>query len=698
MMPMSPKFYFQAWKRFLPVCCVTLWMVCSLQAALPVVQILDRPTYLGVAGFPEWEHFRNVPVSGRELNLDFEWKGATGAATLSLLQEDVKHPWSVSLNGKTLGKLTTGEFRMREYLEIPAGLLLPGSNQLSIRPPKVVDDIVIHEIGIRETTPEQWMGEARLNFQVLLGGRPGPCRITLTEPGGAWVPCRALPVEGSSVSPAVRTGVLYVNQGRASIRLPAGKYLVHASRGPEWGVDQVEVDCPHGSVQDLQLSLEREVDTRGWVAVDTHIHNRTFSGHGDATLDESMLTIAGEGIELAVATDHNHHTEMKPAAHRMEVDAHFTPMMGNEVTTRWGHYNAYPVAPGSELPDSSLSEAWSLFESIRSRTGASIIQLNHPRNVHSGFSPTSPDNFRALTGENLREGRPFEFDAMEILTSAALQSDLMRPVKDWFALLNHGLPVVGVGSSDTHDVSRMILGQGRTYVRMEDSVPSRISQDAFVEAMRQGRATVSFGLWVNLEVKGKEAVGSLSTATGGIVELEAVVSGASWVRADRLEVFVNGTSALVKDLGPIPDGAFRLRQPLRVPIPSHDAWLVVVASGPGVNEPFWAMPRPYQPTSLIWTPKVLGITNPLWLDGDGDGRYTSPRSLASELIQRSEGNAARLADGLNGMDDSVLLQALSLLHGEGRDLDHLRPHLSESSLHSWNRFQESLALEGKAKP
>jgi hypothetical protein len=60
--------------------------------------------------------------------------------------------------------------------------------------------------------------------------------------------------------------------------------------------------------------------------------------------------------------------------------------------------------------------------------------------------------------------------------------------------------------------------------------------------------------------------------------------------------------------------------------PKHDVHLVAIAAGPGVVAPYWAIPRPYQPVSPHWEGRVIGSTNPIWLDGDGDGRFTAARA------------------------------------------------------------------------
>ena len=57
-----------------------------------------------------------------------------------------------------------------------------------------------------------------------------------------------------------------------------------------------------------------------------------------------------------------------------------------------------------------------------------------------------------------------------------------------------------------------------------------------------------------------------------------------------------------------------------IPRPMHDLYLVAIASGPGVEHPFWPVGKPYQPTSRVWAPRLLAATNPVWIDADGDGK------------------------------------------------------------------------------
>src|SRR5256884_197136 len=299
---------------------------------------------------------------------------------------------------------------------------------------------------------------------------PARCEAGLdrrTERAQAWqVVClRTGPDSG-----AHRAGVIYTGSGTVRIGLPAGYYTLYASRGFEYGVRTQQFTLPPGRTYPLPMRIRREVPTPGMVSCDTHVHTFTYSHHGDATVEERMLTLAGEGIELPIATDHDILTDYSEPARRMGVQDYFTPVIGDEVTTEAGHFNIFPVQPGSRVPEHRITEWPRLMKELRATPGVRVVVLNHPRNIHSNFQPFAEKNFNPVTGEN-RRGFEFSFDAVEVVNSSALQSDLMLTFRDWFALLNYGYRVTAVGSSDCHDVSRYIVGQGRSYVRCGDATP-----------------------------------------------------------------------------------------------------------------------------------------------------------------------------------------------------------------------------------
>ncbi len=648
---------------------------CGLEAA-DQVQVLDHNNryHLGTAGVPEWDSFEGKTPHGPRLDLRFSAKANDREATIFLFQDDVKLDWRVELNGKRIGSLFLMEAPLVLALPIPAGTLRDGENVLAIVPPKAIDDILVGGMMLDRRPLKEAVAQATLDLLVTDSEfrAPLPCRITITDETGAFSPL----VATGDDPLAVRPGVVYTPNGAARIGVPTGRYTIYATRGFEYGLAAETVSIQAGENRRLELHLRREVPTPGLVSCDTHTHTVTHSRHGDATIEERVITLAGEAVELPIATDHEFLADYAPAAQKTGAAKYFTPVIGCETTTAKGHFNSFPIAAGSRVPDLRILDWPLLMQAIRSTPGVRVVVLNHPRNVHNNFQPFASTNFNAVTGENKR-GFEFGFDAIEVANSSALQSDLMLGFHDWFALLNHGYRVTAVGSSDGHDVSRFIVGQGRSYVSCDDRDPSKIDVEAACESFLRGRVLVSLGLLAQMTVDRKFKVGDLATGVGDQIRVEVAVLGPSWVEADLVELFANGVKIREQKIGGRSRPGAKPAQghdgtianvTWSIPKPGHDVHLVALASGPGVAAPYWAIARPYQPSSRSWKPRVLGATNPIWIDADGDGKFSAARVYAQTLLQTQGTNTAKPLPALRLYDEAVAGQAASLLHRAGVDV------------------------------
>jgi hypothetical protein len=548
--------------------------------------VLDANQYhLGVPGMPEWQEFESSTPHGRQLEISFRATPNAGESTLLIRQRNVKTAWNVTLNGRRIGTLETLTQPLLRALSIPAGAIREGDNRLLIArsPSPMLDDIVVGEIALDSRPRPEFLRQATLDIAVADADsvQPLPCRITLVDAQGALAPLE--PFAGQRV--AVRTGVVYTGDGKARLGIAPGEYVLYANRGFEYGVATQRLTIRAGESPLVTLQIRREVPTPGLVACDTHIHTLTYSKHGDATIDERMLTIAGEAIEFAVATDHNHHVDYSEAAARTGMTSQFRSVVGNEVTTRVGHFNAFPVRVDGPIPDAQLTNWTELLQNIRSVTGAKVVTLNHPRDVHSNFAPFGPAHFNASTGA-FKSDPKFDCDAIEVVTSAAMQSDIMLLYRDWFALLNHGLRVAAIGASDTHHVSEFILGQSRTYAASRASQPGAIDIAEVCDSYRAGRLLVSMGLLVRMTVDDRFSVGDLATQLGNEMRVAIEVVGPSWINADRLELFANGIKVREQPIAPT-TRAQKSQLTWVLPRPKHDAHLVAIATGPGVTAPYW---------------------------------------------------------------------------------------------------------------
>ena len=79
--------------------------------------------------------------------------------------------------------------------------------------------------------------------------------------------------------------------------------------------------------------------------------------------------------------------------------------------------------------------------------------------------------------------------------------------------------------------------------------------------------------------------------------------------------------------------------------------------------------RPYVPTTPNHTPRVQGATNPIFIDGNGDGKYNAPRAQARQLLAKHARDLIALFNALAQYDQAVGAQAAALLHQTGHDLN-----------------------------
>ncbi len=670
-------------------------------AAGPLV-IDARLHHLRAGTQREWSDFP-AEAEGASLTVKFRAKPNAAEQTLRLRQQDVKQTWKVSLNGKELGRLVADENDTEIVLAVPAGRLGDGENALVIEATgRAPDDIRVGEIALDDRPVKEVLSETTVEVtvreEVRRGERvPVPCRLTVLSARGALATTSAI----STDRLAVRPGVIYTADGTAKFGLPAGDYVIHAGRGFEYGIDTVRVSLKPGESARKELVIRREVPTPGFVACDTHVHTLTHSGHGDATDVERAITAAGEGLELLVATEHNIQVDYHAAAVKAGVRKHFTPVVGNEVTTSVGHFNVFPLAAGGPVPDFKVKD-WKGVASVLSEAKAPrVVILNHPRDLHLQFRPFGPERHLALTGEDL-DGWTLPANAVEVVNSGAQQSDVMRLVRDWFGVLNRGAFLTPVGSSDSHDVSRYIVGQGRTYIRAKDDAPGEIDITDAVKNFVEGRVMVSCGLLAEITVDGKYGPGDLAPAKSDVA-VSVRVLGPAWTTAERVELYANGVKiheASIKDHG---QAGEKWAGKWTLPRPAHDVHLVAVATGPGVEALYWPLGKPYQPTSPVVRKRVVGLTGAVWLDGDGDGKRSSAHDYAKKLLADAGADWRKAVKALAAYDEAVAAQAAGLLRVAGvspsdKDVRAVAKAAGEQVLRGFDAYAEAWRESRIARP
>lgn len=629
------------------------------------IQILDNTMHFLRNGVTrEWSEFP-AEVKEKQLTIHFPRHRNLSDETLSLCQYDVKQNWQVLINGKSIGSLVTDEKEMTTYLSVPAKILVDGQNTLLIQCTDLTsDDIKIGSISIDSRPIANVLSEATVEIQIVDAntGNLLPSRITIVNSNGVLQPVAAHP----SKTLAVRSGVVYTGKGKAVLNFPAGKYKIYAGRGFEYGIDSTQLELKTGDRIHKTLRIKREVETKGWISCDTHIHTLTYSGHGDATLEERAITIAGEGIELPILTEHNLYVDARPAVEATRVMDHFTPVVGDELTTKFGHFNIFKTSTGSPLVDYNVKDWNDVFRNLGKPADSQAVILNHARDIHNGFRPFGPERHLSSAGIS-KDNWKFPANAMEVINSGSQQTNIMSLYHDWFGMLNRGYYLTPAGSSDSHDVSRYIVGQGRTYIQSTDTNAGHIDVDNAIKNFRDGKVLVSLGLLTKIVVNNKYGSGDIVPASNN-VNLEIEVHGPAWTKADHISLYANGKKIREEKIPLANTAGLKWKGTWDIPLPKYDVFLVAIAEGPGYGIPYWPLAKPYQPSSPDWTPRLIGSSGAVWVDGDNNGKRNAAHDYAKAIVDSSGGNIHKIIKLLSEYDEAVAIQVAALLWREGKGL------------------------------
>lgn len=474
-----------------------------------------------------------------------------------------------------------------------------------------------------EPEPEIEVHEGNLRYEVRDAetGALIPCKLTLLGASGTRTPRLSrgdIPrYEGRAIAAANRIMSL---TGQGVSRVPDGTYDVYVSRGPEWEMF-TERGVRVGSVQaKIAAKLRHVVDTKGWLSGDFHVHAAS-SFDSRVPMSARVYEFISDGVDMIVSTDHNVIADYEPIIEDLGVRKLLLSAMGDEITTSgWGHYGAFPLpfdegAPGGGAVRTRRRAPADIFRDVREDAPDALIDVHHPRfDRRMGYFEVGKLNAAADSAK--RPGFSFDFDAIEILNGYEDfdQKTVGKVMEDWFGLIRHGHLAAATGNSDTHHMTYNLGGYPRNYVRVPDDSPEKATGAAVAAAVKQRHCFFTTGPFVEMSV-GSTKIGDVAPAPDGKIRVEIKVQAAPWVSVSRVTLFVDGVIVERWDVHET-DDAVRLREGHDIAV-SRDAFVVARVDGD----------KPLSPVvGDMNTYRVLpfALTNPIFLDVDGNGRYDPP--------------------------------------------------------------------------
>jgi hypothetical protein len=349
--------------------------------------------------------------------------------------------------------------------------------------------------------------------------------------------------------------VVYATLGRRTDKVRPGKYRAVCSRGMEYEIVERELEVQSGQLAEIDVMLERAIDTTGWASGDYHLHADP-SIDSAISIEDRVAHCAIEGLDIACSSDHNYVTDYQPAIAAQGLEPWIQGMVGLEMTTlEIGHFNGFPLSydPG---PITKGAFEWSgrkpadIFSDLRSlgRYGPehTVVQVNHPRDTILGYfndynldadtsEPQDAESLLSPMGPEFGKDKfSYEFDALEIyngkrydlMHSYRVPEQLPPPplpenippagtilrdedgkvafpgaMEDWFNLLNRGYIYTAMANSDTHAHDDE-PGIPRTYVPVSSDQPGAIIEPEIVAAIKNQQAMLTNGPFLRISARG----------------------------------------------------------------------------------------------------------------------------------------------------------------------------------------------------
>ena len=483
----------------------------------------------------------------------------------------------------------------------------------------------------------------RENTCLLKAPPKGKVRISITNKKGAFVPGKTTffglestgtpyfrpenPLETNNSHEYFKNSCFPQAEG-LEVDLPVGTYMISASRGPEYTLDQRVVEVLKDSLLEVDFQIDRVIDTTHLVSIDSHMH--TLNSDGSMTIAERIKSVVAEGVDVAVSTDHNYVSDYPSVLKNLGLGEFIKVLIGQEVSpldvnqVYMPEFNRFPLElresePGNGALDIQFFEDNTpLMRESRRKTPKAMIQVNHPRRSQYGYF-----NYYELdleTGATARKGMSMSFDLLEVMNGPFYSNDKSsnsQVIEDWLHLLNRGYYFPITGSSDSHGIDRAEPGYARTYVFYKGEKGNKLDTDAVMQAMKKGQSFVSTGPIIEFTVNNTSIPGDTVTIKDNKIAIGIKIQSAPWIAVDEVRVIVNGERKIILPIDAAKEQILKFQESISLNL-ENDSYVAVEVFGSGTLFPV------VQRRLRNEGPSPYALTNPIFVDVDGNGKFDSP--------------------------------------------------------------------------
>ncbi len=416
------------------------------------------------------------------------------------------------------------------------------------------------------------------------------------------------------------------------VALPVGTYMISASRGPEYTLDQRVVEVLKDSLQEVVFQIDKIIETTDLISVDPHMH--TLNSDGSMTISERIKSVVAEGVDVAISTDHNYISDYPSVLKKLGLGEYIAVLIGQEVTSLdvnrvyMPEFIRFPLRmregePGNGAIDIRFFENNTpILDESRRKDPKALIQVNHPR--RRGYGYFTYYQLDPETAATALKGFDTSFDLLEVMNGPFFSLDKNKNshvIADWLHLLSRGYYFPIVGSSDSHGIDREEPGYARTYVFYDGTKGNGLDTDTLLRALKKGRSFISNGPVVQFMVNRQYLPGDLLTVRDGTLDILIKVQSAPWVSVDKVRIIINGERKIILPVKAPREQILKFKDKISLNI-HYDSYIAIEVLG---NETLYpVVQRRLKIDGYECGPLPYALTNPIFVDVDGNGKFDSP--------------------------------------------------------------------------
>jgi hypothetical protein len=187
--------------------------------------------------------------------------------------------------------------------------------------------------------------------------------------------------------------------------------------------------------------------------------------------------------------------------------------------------------------------------------------------------------------------------------------------------LNRGYFFPIVGSSDSHGIDKNEPGYARTYVFYKGEKGNKLDASALIQAMKKGQSFVSTGPLIEFSVNNTSIPGSTIIVDERKLDVGIKIRSAPWISVDEVRVIINGERKIILPIKAPREQILKFQGKISLNL-VRDSYVAIEVFG---NETlFPVVQRGLRIDGYRRSPLPYALTNPIFVDVDGNGRFDSP--------------------------------------------------------------------------